>query len=140
TPRGIAGAGAAEVTVGDLVKPACAVKGRSTLISDALVVDEAACARQLDRLFVQAHRVKVTAFDPCNFGADQRGAVFEIFLAILRPSFELSVMCSQSFQMLRGIVGAYGVAGCSTRERAVKVIFGLLNKAGRDPEQLLRSC
>src|SRR5262249_14892331 len=92
TPGDVAGAGAPQVSVGDLVEPACAVKSRSTLISDALVVDEAACARQLDRLFVQAHRVKVTVFDPGNFGADQRAAVFEIFLAVLRPSFELSAM------------------------------------------------
>src|ERR1700733_7619092 len=88
-PCCIAGPGVTQVSVGELVEPAGTVKDRSPLISDRLVVDEAACTRRVDGFFVQAHRLKVTVLDPGNFSAHQRGAVFEIIRAILHPDFKL---------------------------------------------------
>ena len=52
-------------------------------------------------MFVKALGIELAAFDARDLGANQRGAVLEIFGAILRPYFELSVMGGQSLQMLR---------------------------------------
>src|SRR5215472_17403941 len=133
-PCRVTGAGVAQVSVRELVEPACAVKGRRALISKRFAVGEAICTRRIDGFFVQAHRVKITPFDPGYFRGHKRSAVFEIIRAILGPDLELSAMCSQTLQMLRPIVDAYVVAGCSTRKRAVKVIFGLFNETGRYPK------
>ncbi len=42
----------------------------------------------------------VAAFNARDLGADQRGAVFEVLRAILRPDLKLSVVGGQSLEML----------------------------------------
>ena len=87
-------------------------------------MDKAVCASRVDGPFVQAHRIKIAAFDPGNFSANQRGAVLEVLRAILRPDIELSLVKGHRLQMLLALVARRGVAACSARQRAVKVIFG----------------
>ena len=69
-------------------------------------MDKAVCARRADGLFVEVARLELAAFDARDLRADQRGAVLEILRAILRPDFELSVMRSQSLEMLRSLARA----------------------------------
>src|SRR5262249_3837125 len=137
-PGFVTSAGVTEVRVRDMAEPACTVKDGRTLTREGFVVDEAVGTRRVDGLFVQAHRVKVTAFDPRDFGAHQRGAVFEILRAILGPDFDLSMVHSKSFQVLRAFCGAGGFAARSTRQCAVIMVFSLLENTARGPEQPLR--
>jgi hypothetical protein len=44
--------------------------------------------------------VECAAFDAGNFCADQGGSILEILRAILRPSFLLLLVSSQSLEML----------------------------------------
>ena len=89
----------------DLLETARRVEARGELVGERLVVDKAVCARRADGLFVKALGVELAAFDACDLGADQRGAVLEILRAILRPDFELPVVSGQSLEMLLSLVG-----------------------------------
>src|SRR5262249_37775684 len=93
----------------------------------------------VDGLFVQAHGIQIATFDPGNFGVNQCGAVFEVLRAILRPDVELSLMKGQSLQMLLALVARRGVAACGSRQRAVQLIFGCLERQirGRYPPKRL---
>src|SRR5262245_30651054 len=89
SPTEIAVPGFPQISIRDFVEPACRVKARGNLVGNRLIMDEAVHVRGADRLFIEAHRLKVAAFNPGDLGAHQRGAVFEILRAILRPYFEL---------------------------------------------------
>ena len=84
----------------DLLETACRVEARGELVGERLIVDKAVCARRADGLFVEVLGIELAAFDACDLCAYQRGAVFEILRAILRPYFELSVVSGQSLEML----------------------------------------
>src|SRR6516164_1121699 len=84
-PCCVTGTGVAQVGVGKLIEPACAVEGGSAFVGEALVVNEAVYASRADSHFVPAHGVKVTAFDPGNLGAYQCRTVFEVIRAIRGP-------------------------------------------------------
>ena len=60
------------------------------------------------------------AFDTCNLRTDQRGAVFEVLRAMLRPYFELPVVIRQSLEMLLSLVGRCRIPGCGVRECAIE--------------------
>src|SRR5262249_29355884 len=100
SPCRVAGAGIAQVGVRELIEPACAVKDRSALISERLVLDAAARAQGSNSLFVKAHRVEVAGFDPRNFGRYQRGTVLEILRTDLRPFAQLPVMAGERLDVL----------------------------------------
>src|SRR6516165_6365230 len=129
-PSQIAPPRVSQVEMCDLLESARRVKAGSQLVGERLVVNKAVCACRRDGTLVEVHGIERASLDPGNFGAHQRGAVFEILRAILRPDFELPVMRGQSLQMLHALVGRYGVAGCSATKRRVEMIFCLLQKAG----------
>ena len=55
--------------------------------------------------------------------AHQRGTVFKVLGAVLRPDRELSVVGGQRLDMLLPLVGCGGVAACGVGQRAVEVQF-----------------
>src|SRR5215831_1346819 len=112
----------------DLVKASCRVEAGSNLVGNRLIVDESMHVCRADGLFIKAFGVDHAAFNPGNLGANERCPIFEILRAMLRPDLELSVVRSQRLQMLPALVGRSGVAGCSARKCAVKVIFSLFEK------------
>ena len=57
-------------------------------------------------MFVEAHGPEFAAFYSCDLSAYQRGTVFEVLRTILRECFELSVVGSQSLEMLPVLRGA----------------------------------
>ena len=80
----------------------------------------------------------MASFDPRDLGADERGAILEILGTVLRPDFELSVMRSQTGNMLLALVGRGGVAYGRERKRPVEYIFRRFHSVPRFPEQRLR--
>jgi hypothetical protein len=97
--------GISQAEVRELFEVPRRIETRRKLVRDRLVVNKAVCAGRADGLFVEAHRIKVPAFDACGLGAYQRNTVLEIFRAILRPYFELSVVGGQSLEMLPVPIG-----------------------------------
>ena len=85
SPTEVAVPGIPQVPMRDLLETACRVEARSEFVGERLIMDKAVCVRRADRLLVEALGIKLAAFDACDLGAHQRGAVFEILRAILRP-------------------------------------------------------
>src|SRR6202043_4111717 len=100
SPAEIAVAGILQIHAGNLLEATRRIEAGSEFIGERLVVNKAVCAGRADGLFVEAFGVEVPAFDPRDLGADERGAVLEILGTVLRPDFELSVMRSQTGNML----------------------------------------
>ena len=69
-------------------------------IGERLIVDKAAFVCRADGLFVKMLGVELAAFDACDLSTYQRGAVFKILRAILRPYFELFVVSCHCREML----------------------------------------
>src|ERR1700726_5134377 len=138
SPTQIAVAGVLQIHAGNLLEAACRVEAGSEFIGERLIVKKAVRAGRADGLFVEALGIEFPAFDPRYLGADQRGAVFEIVRAIRRPDFELSVMGSQSCDVLLALVGRGGVADCREGKRTVEGIFRRFHSVSRYPEQRLR--
>ena len=108
----------------DLLEPTRRVEARGEFVGERLVVDKAVGAGRADGLFVEALGVELAAFEACDLGADQRGAVLEILRAILRPDLELPVVRSDSAsRCCAPLVGGRGVAGGGVGQRAIEVIF-----------------
>ena len=84
----------------DLLETACRVEARSEFVGERLIMDKAVRVRRADGLLVKTLGIELAALNACDLGAYQRGAVFEILRAILRPYFELSVVSGQSLEML----------------------------------------
>ena len=95
SPTQVAVAGVSKVEMRDLIEATRRVEPRGELVSERLIVNKAVDAGRADGLLVQAFGIEFAAFQSGHLGADQRGAVLEIFRAILCPDFELSVMGSQ---------------------------------------------
>ena len=117
-PTLIAVAGFLQIHTGKLFEAAPGVEARGHFVGDRFVVDEAVCAGRADGLFVEAFGVEVPAFDPRDLGADERGAVLEILGTVLRPDFELSVMRSQTGNILLALVAAAEVSQTAASESA----------------------
>src|ERR1700749_799748 len=112
----------------NLLETTCGIEVRGEFVRDRLIVDKAVFMRRSDGLFVKVLGLELAALDACYLRAYQRGAVFEIFRAILRPDFELSVGCRQSLEMLLSLVVPCRVAGRGPRKRAVKFVFRRFKK------------
>src|SRR5258707_2321633 len=96
SPPQIAVAGVLQIHSRDLLEATRRVEARGQFIGERLIVNKAVCASRADGLFVEALGIKLPAFDPRYLGADQRGAIFEVLRAIVRPGLELFVMRRQS--------------------------------------------
>ena len=108
----------------DLLEAARRVEARGEFVGERLIVDKAVGARRADGLFVKTLGVELAAFDARDLGADQCGAVLEIFGAILRPDLELPVMGRPAASRYRARSSrdaeSHNAASC---KRAVEVIF-----------------
>ena len=87
-------------------------------------MDKAVFAGRVNGPFVEACRINFAALDASDFGADHRGAVFEVLGAMPRPELELSVVSGQRVDMLLALVGWRRFTACGAGERAIKVVFG----------------
>src|SRR4029077_3653949 len=111
-----------QVKFGELFEAARPIKGRSTLISERYVVDEAVRAGRGDGLFVQAHRVGIAAVNARDLGANELGAVFEVFRTVLGPLLELAMVGSQCL-LVRGTFRVSShLAERSSRQRTVEFV------------------
>jgi hypothetical protein len=63
-------------------------------------VNEAICLRRANGLFVQQLGIEDATFDARHLRADQRGPVFKVLRAPLRPYCQLSVVSGQGLQVL----------------------------------------
>src|ERR1700686_1537011 len=99
------------------------VEARGQFVGERLIVNKAVGAGRADGLFVEAHRVTITAVDTSKLGPDQRGAILEIGRTIRRPELELLLTRSDSVQVLLSLAGRRGIAGSGLRQRGVEVIF-----------------
>jgi hypothetical protein len=86
-------------------------------------VNEAVGAGRADGLFVEAHRRDIAGADASHLGADQRGAVLEIFRAIRGPDLELLMVGCDGVEVLQPVAGGRGIAGGGPRQRVEKVKF-----------------
>src|SRR5215813_14814800 len=120
SPAIIAVQGLPQIRIRNLVETARRIKARGNLVTNRLIVDEAVCVRGTDGLFIKALGIEHAAFDSCDLRADEGRSVFEILWAVLRPYFELSLVSSQSLEMLRLLVRRCGVPGCCVGKRAVE--------------------
>src|SRR5215831_19717857 len=94
-----------QVDMRDFLEAARRVKAGSQLIGERFVVDKVVVSRRADGLFIQMLGIEHAALDPGDLRADQRGAVLEIFGAVLRPNSDPFVMPGQSLQMLSALIG-----------------------------------
>src|SRR6266404_1993694 len=82
-------------------------------------------------------RLELAPLDARDLCAHQCGAGFEIFRAILRPYFELSVMGGQSLEVLPSLVGYRGIAARRMGKRTIEVILRRFKKGCCYPKQPL---
>src|SRR5262249_22610026 len=109
TPTGIAVTSLAQICMGDDLEAACGVESSRKLVGNGLIVNDPVRPRRTDCLLVEPLGIELTAFDPCDLRADQRGAVFEILRAILCPDLEPPMVRGQSLEMLLSSVRSCGV-------------------------------
>src|SRR5713101_4146406 len=88
SPTQIAVAGVLQIHTGDLLEATRRIEAGSQFIGERLIVNKTVGASRADGLFVEAHRISITAVDASHFGADQGGAVLKIVRAVLRPHLE----------------------------------------------------
>ena len=138
SPTQIAVACVLQIRTGNLLEATRRIEAGSEFIGERLIVNKAVGASRADGMFVEALGIEFPAFDPRYLGADQCGAVLEIVRAIRRPDFELSVMGSQSCDVLLALVGRGGVADCREGKRTVEGIFRRFHSVSRYPEQRSR--
>ncbi len=137
SPAGIAGAGLAQIGLGELVKSARPVEGGGALIGDRLVVNESVASGRADCLLIQTLGLELAAFETGDLGADQRGAVLEVLLAVLSPLLELAVVGGQSLEMAATLRRAGCVAECGPHQRGVEMELRPLEMGRHRPEQPL---
>src|SRR5262247_333585 len=74
----------------DPVEAIGSVELRGQFQGKGFVVDEAVLARRTNRVLVQLRGVALPAFDPRQFGGDQRGTVLEICRTMPGPELEFA--------------------------------------------------
>src|SRR5260370_9143144 len=85
--------------------PAGNIEACRKLVRDGLVLDEAVLARQLNGLFVQAHRVGATPFEARDLGRHERMLVTESRWIALRPLARLRLWRRQPVAPATPLVG-----------------------------------
>jgi hypothetical protein len=110
------------------LEAAYCVKASGELVRERLVLDKAIGVCRADGLFVQALCIELAAFDASDLGAHQRDTAFEIFRAILRPDFDLSVVGGHRLAVLSVPIGECRIAGCRVGQRSIEVILRRFKK------------
>src|SRR6202040_2454060 len=88
SPKQTAVAGVLQIHTGNFLEATRRIEAGGEFIGERLVVNKTVGAGRADGLFVEALGIELPAFDPREFGADQRGSVLEIIRAIGRPELE----------------------------------------------------
>jgi hypothetical protein len=133
SPPQVAVPGISEVEACNLLETARRVETGSEFVGERFVMKEAVCSGRADRPFVEPHRLGIAALDACELGADERGAVFEVFRAVLGPLLELAMVGRQCLVVLGTIRGGCRIAERSPRQRAVKLVVCLLKDCRHHP-------
>src|SRR5262245_28496220 len=126
-----------QIKMRDLLEAPRRVKTRGQLVGERHVVDKPVVSRRADGSFIQMLSIEHAALDPGDLGADQRGAVLEVFRAIGLPHAELLMMAGQCIDMLLPLLARNGVAKCGAGERGVELIFRAFPVRRRGPDQPL---
>ena len=137
-PTEIAITGLPQIHLRDLFEASCPVEPGSNFVGNRLIVDESIGVRRVDGLFVKAFGVDHAALYSCDFGSHECGTVFKILRAMLRPYFELSVVCSQSLEMFVPLTGSSAIPCCRMRKRTIESECCLCKQCWVSPKQLLR--
>src|SRR6185436_8937114 len=111
------------------LKAARPVKTGGELVGERLIVNKAVGAGRADRLLVETLGVELAAFNPGDLGADQRGAVREVFRAVLGPLLELAMVGSQGLKMLGSLRTGGRVAERSLCQRGVEMVLRQLEQS-----------
>src|SRR5580704_12182600 len=110
-----------QIRARDFLETTCRVEARGDLIGDRLIVNKAVFVCRVYGSFVKILGVEFAAFYASDLCTHQRGAVFKILRAILRPYFELPVVNCQSLEMLLFLIGGCGIPGCRGGKRTIEV-------------------
>jgi len=97
----------------NLLEASRRVKASGPLVGDRLVVDEAVRVRRTRGLFIKVLRVEHASFDPGDFSADDRRAVFKGDGVVLGPHANLLVVANQGVEVQRLLIGRCRIASCS---------------------------
>src|SRR5262249_13550561 len=124
--------------VGYRLEATCGIEPRRQLVCDGLVVDESLLACEPDGVFVEVFGVQGAAFDARDLGATQCRAVREILGTALRPEGELSVVCGQSRDMVKALLGRRQLMKRCPRERTKEMVLGALQERRRGPGERSR--
>src|SRR5262249_50861351 len=120
SPASVAVQGLPQIRIRNLVETALCIKARRNLVGNRLIVDESVGVRGADGLFVKALGLEHSAFYSCDLRTDQRGSVFKILWAMLRPNYEVPVVGCQRLEMPLFLVSRCGVPGCRVGKRAIE--------------------
>src|SRR5262249_32307779 len=130
SPKEVAIPGFEHIRVCELLETTCCVESRGELVGDRLIIDKAVVVRRADGLFVELLGLEHVAFDPGNLRAYQRGTVFKVLRAMLRPYLLLLLVSSERREMPLSRVVRCRVNGRSSRECTVKMILGIFQEGG----------
>ena len=90
--------------------------------------DETAIACRPDGVFVQTFGLHLPTFQACDFGADERGAVFEVVRAVLGPLLELAMVGGQCLLVPGTFRVSSPMAERSACQRSVELVVCLLRE------------
>src|SRR5215470_16627090 len=94
-------------------------------------MNKAAGAGRTDGLFIEPLGIELAAFDPRDFGANQRCTILEVLRTMCSPGPKLSLVPPKCFSMLCVRIGVHGLAACGARQCGIEVIFLLLQQNER---------
>src|SRR5262244_2510082 len=79
-----------QIRMGNGLEATRRIKAGSQFVRERLVVDEGACTRRPDGLFIELLGIEHPAFNPRDLRAHEGKSVLEVVRAVLRPHRKLS--------------------------------------------------
>src|SRR5262249_32211748 len=98
-PARIAKPRVSHIRTSNLAEAARRVETRSKLVGETLVVDKSVRVSRADGPLIKILGVELSSLDAGDFGADQRGSIFEVLRTMAGPGFKLPMMNSQRVMM-----------------------------------------
>jgi hypothetical protein len=136
SPAQIAVQRVSQIEKRELAEAARCVEARGDFVGERLVMDEAAPVGRPDGLLVKVHGIERATFDAGDLRPDKRGAVGEIFGAVVSQCPEPRVKPKDVNSVLLLLFGGRRVVMGRQREGAVEEIFCFLHVRLRRPEEL----